>query len=286
VTTFAKGDKDNLKLRLGDLVSKLAIVDSRCNELETNQNEIYILVADLAGDVAILKRSASESGSDISTDCEDGFWKDTTATTSEGVCKACSAVEHAQAEATHICTSATTTRVSACATNFCKHTAGDADVCVYDCADGFWEDDTGGTSVCTACNAITGQHASSPGITCSAADNSVVKSCAPGYHLDENKTSALSALPVRNVSVNPQLLNSVALENGVLPEPQRARTATPSTMLHLMTSSPAPLHLTPESRGHLGRLDRDFHKPKLLPSNRVWLRTTNLRGANLLFRQT
>jgi hypothetical protein len=146
VTTFAKGDKENLKLRLEDLDSKLAIVGSRCDEMET-------LVADLAGDVAILKRSASDSGSDISTDCEDGFWKDLAATTAEEVCNACSAVQHAQAEATHTCTSDTTTRVSACATDFWKHTVDDADVCVSDCAAGFWEDDTGDANVCTACPA-------------------------------------------------------------------------------------------------------------------------------------
>merc|ERR1712164_93385 len=79
--------------------------------------------------------------------CASGTWDNS------NVCTACTPVSDAAGSATYTCTSASDSRVSACATGKKKTVGatGAHDTCTASCASGTWDN----SNVCTACTAVT-----------------------------------------------------------------------------------------------------------------------------------
>ena len=117
-----------------------------------------------AGGSGGLFATAGATGTCNGSPCDMTVTADATA-----CCTACSAVSNAAGGSTVTCTSATTSRVSACNT-------------------GYWKDGSGNADVCTACTAVTNADGGAT-VTCTSASNTQVTACATGYFLNEGSSA-------------------------------------------------------------------------------------------------
>lgn len=146
----------------------------------------------------------SASDSTFTSNCNSGYYKDSTGTSDS--CVTCSVVGNATSGANYTCTTASDSRVTACETGYYKvvGSTGSPDMCqpcavvanslntstltctsgsdseVTACATGYYKTSTPAADTCTSCVVVTNA-ASGATYTCTSASDSQVSACATGY---------------------------------------------------------------------------------------------------------